>query len=548
LIYFVRPLLAKEWMQRLVVWLRINRKEAAGLVALLLLSLVVRALNLEHIPANLGGDEGTQGAAALNILGPPLRNPFSTGWFSVPTMSFLAYGVTMQVFGEGVAGLRMLSALAGTITVLTTFLLGRELWGRRVAWLAAIALSCAHYHIHFSRLGSNQIFDGLFITLSLWLLVRALRSRQKIYFALAGATIGLSWYGYFGARLVGIIAACYLGWRMIVEHRFLHRYGRLLAISVIAALLVMAPLLLHYVGHSQELVSRVRQVDIFSSGWLEREQEISGRSAVGLLLQQFWKSISAFNFTLDPTSWYNASIPMLDFVSGVLFVLGLIWAMVRCRWANNGMLMIWFWLALGLGWVMTENPPSSQRMNILAPALALLVGLGLNWLTELCQCVIAPFDRTANGNTGRRVRSVMTVMVLVTVLVINLRYYFFVYTPTRIYGNPTAEIATELGHHLQQQDDDSVVYFYGHPSMYWNFGTITFIARGIEGIDVLPSRGNDVPEWNLDRGARFVFLEGRLSELDAVRQRYPDGEEILVHSSVNDRLLYVMYKVKKNGQ
>jgi len=173
---------------------------------------------------------------------------------------------------------------------------------------------------------------------------------------------------------------------------------------------------------------------------------------------------------------------------------------------------------------------------VLGPALALLVGLGLNWLTELCKRVIGPFDGTATGNTGRRVR---------TVLVFNLRYYFFVYTHTRIYGNPTAEIATELSHHLQHQEDDSVVYFYGPPSMYWNFGTFTFIARGIEGIDVLPSRGNDMPEWNLDRGARFVFLEGRLGELDAVREQYPDGEEMFVHSSVNDRLLYAMYKVEK---
>ena len=194
---------------------------------------------------------------------------------------------------------------------------------------------------------------------------------------------------------------------------------------------------------------------------------------------------------------------------------------------------------------MTENPPSSQRMTILAPALALLVGLGLNWLTELYQRVLGPFDGTATGNIYRRLRTVMTGMLLFTLLVLNLRYYFFVYTPTRIYGNPTAEIATELSHHFQQQEDDSVVYFYGPPYMYWNFGTLAFIASGVEGIDVPPPGGNDLSEWNLDRGARFVFLEGRRGELDAVREQYPDGEEKFIYSSVNDRLLYVLYKVEK---
>ncbi|MEE8391407.1 MAG: glycosyltransferase family 39 protein, partial [Anaerolineae bacterium] len=424
-------------------------------------------------------------------------------------------------------------------TVLTTFLLARELWGRRVAWLAAIVLSCSHFHIHFSRLGSNQIFDGLFTTLSLWLLVRALRSRRAIYFALAGAVMGLGWYGYVGARLVGIIAACYLAWRMVAEQRFRpavavgNRYGRLLVILLGAALIVVAPLLLHYVNHPHELLSRARQVSILSSGWLEREQGITGRSAASLLLQQFWKSISAFNYTLDPTFWYRSSIPVLDSVSGVLFVLGLLWTMGRCRRPNNGLLLIWFWLGLGLGWVMTENPPSSQRMIVLAPALALLVGLGLNWLLELGQQV---FESSWNRLAG---------VLLFVLAVLNLRYYFLVYTPTRVYGNPTAEVATELGRYLVQQGDDYIVYFHAPPFMYWNFGTLAFMARSIEGVDVPPAGGEEWPEPDLSRGVRFVFLPERIDELDTIRKRYPGGHETSAYSSSDDRLLYVLYQVDK---
>jgi hypothetical protein len=558
LFFSVRPHWA--YSSHLSHWLRSHQIELAGLAVLLLVALVVRAADLEHIPANLGGDEGEQGMAALELLGPPLDNPFSTGWFSVPTMSFLAWGVSMRVFGESIAGLRALSALIGTCSVLTTFLLARELWGQRVAWLAAAALTCSHFHIHFSRLGSNQIADGLLTTLALWLLVRGLRSRRAITFALAGAVMGLGWYGYFGARLIGFLVVPYLAWRSLVEHRFFLRYGQLMLILLWAALVVAAPLLFHYADYPDELSSRARQVSIFASGWLAREQEITGRSGASLMLQQFWKSISAFNYTLDPTFWYHSSIPLLDFISGVLFVLGLVWATVRCRWPANGLLLLWFWLALILGWVATENPPSSMRLTGIAPALASLVGLGLNWLVALSQHMPGSLTHLSStrpelapGGGGRVTsgrRSVPGAMVslLVAIAVLNLYYYFVVYIPTRVYGNPTSEVATELGRYLVQQDDDYVVYFHAPPFMYWDFGTLRFIARGIVGRDVpLPVPGQEVQlgeflGTDLRWGVRFVFLPERLSELEAVRTQVPGGVELPVYSDADERLLYVLYE------
>jgi 4-amino-4-deoxy-L-arabinose transferase-like glycosyltransferase len=525
-----------EPLRRMQTWARRNGQELAGLFVLLLIALVVRAYNLAHIPANLGGDEGTQGVAALELVAPPLGNPFSTGWYSVPTMSFLAYGMAMRVFGATVAGLRALSALVGTATVLTTFVLGRELWGRRVAWLSAAVLASSHYHIHFSRLGSNQIFDAFFITGVLWLLVRGLRTRRAIDFALAGGAMGLGWYGYFGARLVVIVVICYLAVLALVKYRFLARYGRFLLVLAGAALVVLAPLLLYYAAHPDPFASRLRQVSIFASGWLAREQEITGRGALSLLLQQFWKAVSAFNYTLDPTFWYRPSIPLLDSISGALFVFGLMWVAGHCRRLSNSLLLIWFWLALLLGWVMTENPPSSQRMVVIAPALALLVGLGTNWMLEIADQFVE--------NHRVLLRGLVTTL-LVGIVGLNLGYYFFVYTPTRVYGNPTAEMTTVLGRYLKQQRDDYVVYFHGPPFVYWDFGTLRFVARGVTGMDVLPPGEGPVPEPDLDRGARFVFHPERIDELSVIRARYPGGMETHIRSNADGELLYAVYEIER---
>jgi hypothetical protein len=524
-----------------------------GLVALLLVALVVRAHDLEHIPANLGGDEGTWAMEGLAMVDGRLANPFTTGWFAFPSMSFLVWGLSMRLFGETVAGVRAVSALIGTASVLSTFLLARELWGQRplstgsgreamdgdglaaerIAWFAAGALAVGHYHIHFSRLAVNNIADSLCVTLSLYLLLRGLRSDRSVLFALAGGVIGAGWYGYFGARLVGIIAALYVVWRAMAEDRFLSRHGHHLLILLGAALVVAAPLLLHYAAHPASLSEGVNRVSVLASGWLPREQRATGRSAMSLMLEQFWKSISAFNYTLDPTFWYRARIPLLDAVSGLFFVVGLIWCTARAHRSSNGLLLIWFWSALVAGWVMTENSPSSQRLVIAAPALALFVALGLDRLLHLSEHLLGLPGALRHGIAG---------LALLGAVGLNLGYYFVVYTPSRVYGNPTAEMTTRLARYLRRQNDECVVYLHGPPFVYWDFGTLRFMARGISGVDV-PLPDEEAPEPDLSRDACFVFHPARASELATVRAQHPGGQVRHAHSRVDGELLYAIYEV-----
>ena len=534
LLGFVPLFSVKEALSRGLHWASDRRGWLMCLGALLLAALLVRTFDLEHIPANLGGDEGTWGMEGLAMSGERWANPFATRWFAFPSMSFLAWGLSMRVLGQTIAGLRALSAFIGTATVLTTFLMARELWGQRVAWLAATLLAFGHFHLHFSRLAVNNIADGLFITLSLWLTVRGLRSREMIHFALAGAVIGAGWYGYFGARLIGIAVVLYLAWQAVCERGFLTRYGRPLVVLLGAALVAIAPLLLYYVDHPGALTARSRQVSIFASGWLVREQEITGRTASSLLVQQLWKSVSAFNYTLDPTFWYHPAIPLLDPIGGGLLILGILWTMAHRRRSANGLLLLWFWLAILLGWVVTENPPSSMRLVVAAPALALLGGLGLNWLMELGQRTLLK---------GRRFWASVAVILLAAAAFLNVRYYFAIYTPSRVYGNPTAEVATELGRFLADCDDDYAVHFYGPPFMYWDFGTLRFMARGCRGVDVPPVGEDEPVEPDLSHGVRFVFLPERLGELEGIRTRYPAGVETSVNSDADARLLYVLYEV-----
>ncbi|MFP4344495.1 MAG: glycosyltransferase family 39 protein [Anaerolineales bacterium] len=498
------------WPLQLKVWSPGGRSRRVWLAlgGLLLVALLVRGWALGRIPANMGGDEGTQALAGLQLVEAPLGNPFATGWYSVPTMSFLLYGSVIRLVGATIAGARLLSVLVGTLTVLTTFLLGRALGGERVGWIAAVVVAFSAYHLHFSRLASNQIMDPLIATLALWLLWRALESsKTSVAWGLAGMVAGFGWYLYFGARWVTFVLVLWLGWRLLVEPRFLARRWRGLLLFGAGWLVVALPLVMWYLAHPSDLTARYDAVSIFSSGWLEREVALTGRSATALLLQQFWKAATAFHLTPDPTFWYYPEAPLLDFILGGLMLVGLLAALLRWRWPARTLTLLWFWSTLVMAWFVTENPPSSQRGLLLVPAVGLLVAWGIEALGEIVE--------------RRRLLRAMVLMLLVCAALLNLVFYFGIYTPRRTYGNPTATVATELARFLRAAPwSESRVYFFGPPHLYWDFGTLAYLLRDVAGTNVEPST---VPQ-DVERPARFVFVPERAAELESVREAYPGGE------------------------
>lgn len=532
------PLPPADAGKRLRAWARAQRWELAALAVLLAAALLVRAVALDTIPANFGGDEGTQALAALRLVTPPLGNPFSTGWYSVPTMSFLAYGLAMELCGFTVAGARMLSALIGTATVLATFLLARRLLGRWEGWIAALLVAFGHYGLHFSRLASNQVADAFFGALVLYLLLQGWQEQGKtrsLWFGLSGVALGLAWYGYFGARLTTVVVALYLLWRALAEPRFLRRRGQDLALLLAGALLAAAPLIFHYLAHPEQFFSRYDQVSIFASGWLRNEMLITGRGRLSLLLQQFWKSISAFHVTPDPTFWYHPGVPLLDPLSGILMLFGLVVALVQARRPARGLLLLWFAALVVLAWTLTENPPSSQRGVGAVPIAAILAAMGLVEMVALARRLLgqAAYERLASR--------VFVALLLAVIVVANLVFYFGIYSPQRVYGNPTAEVADVLCDELEGRETVEPVYFDGAPAMYWDFGAIAFRLRTVEGRDWAPEEGFE--GIDLSRGALFVVLAERLDDLTQIQAAFPSGLATPFYSEAGGRLLFVLYHV-----
>jgi 4-amino-4-deoxy-L-arabinose transferase-like glycosyltransferase len=429
----------------------------------------------------------------------------------------------------------MLAVLVGTVSVLLTYLLARRLLGKQAALAAAFFLAAQHYHIHFSRLGSINIFDTLFAPLFTCLLVYGLQKQRPGWFAAAGLTMGVGQYCYNGAKMLPFVLAVVGGYLLLVRRDFLRANLVNFGVLALGAGLAFIPMGLYEMAHPGSFTGRVSQVSIFQSGWLAREVALSGKSVPRILAEVSSHAALAFNYFTDRSLWYHASIPYLDSVSGVLFVLGLVVAM-RDAFRNVGYLLVtaWLWLAVILGGVLTYDPPFSERLITTTPALAILVTLGLVQFTEYGKALLAWLVPVW--------RVLPTLVVLVLVLV-NVGYYFTVYTPTHVYGNPTAEVMTRLLKELALRDDDFKVYFFGAPHIFYETTWSRFLAPRAEGMDVEAGWTGGLSFVEAHRNAVFVFLPQRLGELEIVRGQFPVGVEKPVYSSADGRPLYVMYEV-----
>jgi 4-amino-4-deoxy-L-arabinose transferase-like glycosyltransferase len=522
-------------------WRRVRREswlEAATVGLVTLLALVLRVFALESVPFTLGGDEAWHGLLARQVIDGQLRNPFTMGFMSMPTLFYWPLSWSLRLFGDSVVGLRLAAALVGAVTVPILYLFARDLWGRRLALLSALFLASYDYHIHYSRLGANNVWDPLFVVLALWALDRGLAriaeepARWGAYrwFMVAGSVVGLSFYFYTGARLLPVLVAVYavfVWWR---RRKQLSRPGAYLGLMLVTFLVVAGPMLSYAQAHPPEWNARLNQVGIIQSGWLEREPALTGKSTAQILAEQFLRAAGAFHVFPDRTVWYGADRPLLGLLDGALAVLGMAWAVARWRDRRWFLILIWFWSVIVSGGMLTESPPSSQRLVIAIPAVALLVATGLDRSVDLSARVLERQGRWEQVARG---------LLLGLLMVGSIRYYFVEFAPARRYGSENGETATMIGHYLRELEGEYQVYHLGAPRIYWGFGTMSFLAPEVRGQDVVEPL-TSAPDFVDD--ALVVFLPERLGELMWVQEAYPDGEvqEFLDGSG---RLRFAVYRL-----
>lgn len=528
----VRPVHLQA-LARLRSRLELHQTELVILGGITLAALALRVVALSTAPYTLSGYEGSIGLEVRAALEGELTNRFTLGWGALPTMAYWVLGWPVTFFGPQLWAFRLMPALFGAFSIPATYGLARLLFDRQVALVAALFLLGQHTSLHFSRILSVQITDTFWVALTLTLLVWGLRSGDRLLWLLSGFAVGASSYFYQGARIILVIIGLYLLYLWATQTRR-HRgpQGSLngLRASIVYLLLgtflVAGPLWLVQLRQPAGFGPRLYEVSALDSQWLAAEKQRTGASTVGVLLnEQVVKSIEALVILPDEGDIYGGALPILDYVSGLFFVLGLVYAFLQLLGGGDHerhpylLVQLGLWVPLFLISVLTAGVPNTGRFVIVLPCVAILVGIGVTQVVGLIEKAagITPFS-SSPPLIGERWAIGLIAAILALV---NVNYYFRDYIPQGTYASLNSQVATAIGRYLHDQRAGIRAYFFGPPRIYGGSEIIRFLAWGVEVTDVPPN--GQLPPLPAEQNVVFIALPERQSELAAVQQRYPGG-------------------------
>lgn len=254
---------------RLPSWLTPTRLVLIGIIVL---AAALRLWHIGSLPPGLYPDEATNGndAVAASQGGWDWFYPHNNGREGL--FINLQALVLLLVGAHTVWALRIVSALAGTLTVPGIYLLGKALWNRRAGLIAAALLAGSFWHVTFSRIGFRAILAPLVLTWGLGLLILGFKKlrleKRGSWLVIAGsalAGVGLHTYISFRVAVLAFLVASITAlWLSRTDAHAYHRLGRSLTLGAWAFCIAAAPMAYYFYTHPGAFTGRTEQVSVLS--------------------------------------------------------------------------------------------------------------------------------------------------------------------------------------------------------------------------------------------------------------------------------------------
>jgi len=359
-------------------------------VLIMTVAAVFRLQHITTIPPGLHPYEAINGNDAVQAL--------ETGNFKVfypenngrEGLFINLQALSIKVFGAHVWSLRIVSAIAGILTVLGLYLLAARLFNWQIGAISSFLLAISFWHVNFSRIGFSAIMAPLFLVWGLYCLWRGLSSGRFWNFAISGIFWGLGFYTYISFRamplvLIFILLAYWQAIKKDFSHeKYLQTRNQIirgLALFLIILILVALPIGYYFYTHQADFWGRTGQLSIFA---LEQPPKA--------FLVNTIETLGMFNFVGDHSWLHNLSgQPELLWPIGALFVVGFLRSIIKffSTRRKHGhfptiptLLLSWFFIGLLPVILSNEGLPNALRAIIVVPVVIIFAAEGLWWIID----------------------------------------------------------------------------------------------------------------------------------------------------------------------
>jgi 4-amino-4-deoxy-L-arabinose transferase-like glycosyltransferase len=460
-----------------------RRTEVIVLLAILLVAAAFRLVQLGEIPPGLTHDEADHGMDAVAILNGARPIYETVGYGREPLYDYVVAAL-MPVFGQSYLALRLTSALAGLLLIVVMHLWVRRAFDAPTALLTSALLAVSFWVISTDRQALRSALLPVLFSASIFFAWRALSASGTVpasgtpsapgvsasgelsassatsihairlpspsfcggarirvrwlNYGAAGLFLGLSLYTYMAARVLPGVYVL-LWFYLLVFHRQVWKQNWLGVIVVVALGVGLSLPMFAYLAANPGSEARLSQL----SGPIDRlfagNPSDIFNSALGAL--------GMFTLRGDDLWLYNIpGRPLLDWVTGILFFLGLFIAVRRFRRIEYALAL--FWLLAGIfPSLLTGVTASSLRSIAAQPVVYLLVAVGaveaMRWL----------------GRRGapRAARALPVIILLVAIAVRTAYDYFVVWGQARDVRVAYHTTLFEIARYLDRETEPNAV-------------------------------------------------------------------------------------------
>jgi len=372
-------------------------------------ALFLRVWQIDQIPPALNWDEVSHGYNAYSIL--------KTGkdeWGIAFPKIFRAYGdyklpfyvyavsVSETLFGLRGFSIRFPSVLAGTLSVLFTFLLVRKIWkNENLGFLASLLLAIEPWSLFLSRVAVEANLASFLIIGGFYFLFKGIEKRWFLPFSLL--FFGLSLYTYNSARVfTPLILAVFIFLYYSEIKMWLRKEKIIILIGILIFFIFFLPMSIEL--FSPEGQARYRWVGILDEGAINRINELRNHSVLPHPFQRilynkltyfgthFVKNYLCYfspNFLFFEGGYhYQFNIPKKGLIYPIqipFIILGL-YALFKRRDKISKLIFAWLLLA-PIPASLTRDSPHTLRTILMLPLPQILSALGfwqfLEWIKIL---------------------------------------------------------------------------------------------------------------------------------------------------------------------
>jgi hypothetical protein len=289
----------------------------------------------------------------------------TAGWGREPLYAYAAAAV-FSLAGDMVLGMRLTTVMFSMIFLAVAYVTAHRLFNRAIALMTLAWLAGGFWPLMTSRAGERNIC---------WRCSRPSRFMcsacpcRRRGLGLGRRCLGVTLWTYQSSRVMPLVFVAFGVYLAVTQRSTLRTNWKGMVVFLLIGLLVASPLLAYVATHpgaetgdfKTQSLSALQQGDV-------RPMIAAALGALGL-------------FTVRGELYWLHNIPgrpILDWLSGILFYLGLIATIWRWKHAEYALILLW--LAIGLVPAMVTDPPSHHRMaNVMAAAYT-LPALGADWI------------------------------------------------------------------------------------------------------------------------------------------------------------------------